>query len=308
MKFKISDQIKFISNERGAQKKSEASMKDRVCIVTGANSGVGFAAAKRLALGGAHVVMICRNAEKAEAARAEVTKLGPGAVDIVLADLASLVDVRRVAAELLERYPKIHVLINNAGIHSTTRTQTSDGYETAFAINHLASFLLTRLLLERLRESAPARIIQVNSQGHRFNGLDVDDVHWERRRYTGNRSYGASKTAQLMTVWDLAEQLEGTGVTVNAMHPGSVHSNVGSNNGALYPCFKGNVTDRTLMEVDVSGESIYWLAADSALNDVNGHFFNLTIDEKPAPHALDRDVGRRVWEISEELTGLAGSV
>jgi NAD(P)-dependent dehydrogenase (short-subunit alcohol dehydrogenase family) len=305
LKFQLPDQLQFMMNERAPQKKSDASLKDRVCIVTGANSGVGFAAAKRLAQGGAHVVMVCRSPERAEAARAEVVKAGPGPVDVVLADLASLDDVRRAAAELLERYPKIHVLINNAGFHSTTRTVTGDGYETVFAVNHLASFLLTRLLLDRLRESAPARIIQVNSQGHRFNGLDVDDIQFENRRYTGMRGYGQSKTAQLMTVWDLAEQLEGTGVTINAMHPGSVHSNIGSNNGALYLWFKRNVTNRMLTDADVSGESIYWLAADPELEGVNGRFFNLTIYEKPAPHALDREVGRRVWKITEELTGLS---
>ena len=172
----------------------------------------------------------------------------------------------------------------------------------------MASFLLTRLLLDRIRESAPARIIQVNSQGHRFKRLDVDDIHFENRHYTGMRGYGQSKAAQLLTVWDLAEQLEGTGVTINAMHPGSVHSNIGSNNGALYRWFKRNVTNRMLTEADVSGESIYWLAADPELEGVTGRFFNLTIYEKPAPHALDRELGRRVWEISGELTGLAGAV
>ncbi|MGI9592869.1 MAG: SDR family NAD(P)-dependent oxidoreductase, partial [Myxococcota bacterium] len=215
-----------------------------------------------------------------------------------------LEDVRRAASELLERYPQIHVLVNNAGLHSTSRTETAEGHETVFAVNHLASFLLTRLLLDRMKESAPARIIQVNSQGHRFNGLDVDDLDWQKRHYTGLRGYGASKTAQLLTVWDLAEQLEGSGVTINAMHPGSVHSNVGQNNGSLYRWFKKLVIDRTLSDPDISGQALYWLAADPALEGVSGRFFNLTIDEKPAPHALDREVGRRVWQASERLTGL----
>ena len=172
-------------------------------------------------------------------------------------------------------------------------------------MNHLAAFLLTRLLLERLKESAPARIIQVNSQGHRFNGLSLKDWNWDRRFYMGLRAYGQSKTAQLMTVWDLAEQLEGTGVTINAMHPGSVKSGVGLNNGWLYRTFKKYVIDPTLDEPEVSGEAIYWLAADPALEGVSGNFYNLTILEKPAAHALNREVGREVWALSEELTGLA---
>ena len=302
---KLPEQLQFLANERAEQKKSDAPMDGRVCVITGANSGVGLEAAKHLARGGAHVVMVCRNPEKAEAAKAQVKELARAPVDVVLMDMARLDDVRRGAAELLERYPQIHVLINNAGLHSTARTLTADGHETVFAVNHLASFLLTRLLLDRLKESAPARIIQVNSQGHRFNGLDTTDLDWSRRRYTGLRGYGASKTAQLMTVWDLADQLEGSGVTINAMHPGSVHSNVGQNNGTLYRWFKKLVIDRTLSDPDISGQALYWLAADPALEGVSGRFFNLTIDEKPAPHALDREVGRRIWQESERLTGLA---
>jgi len=305
MKWKLPEEFQFMANERAEQKKSDAPMDGKVCVVTGANSGVGLEAAKHLARGGAHVVMVCRNPERAEAAKAQVKELARAPVDIVLMDLGRLDDVRRGAAELLERYPKIHVLINNAGLHSTTRTLTDDGHETVFAVNHLASFLLTLLLLDRLKASAPARIIQVNSQGHRFNGLDVADIDWSRRRYTGLRGYGASKTAQLLTVWDLADQLEGSGVTINAMHPGSVHSNVGGNNGALYRWFKKLVIDRTLKDPDISGQALYWLAADPSLEGVSGRFFNLTIDEKPAPHALDREVGKRVWALSEHLTGLA---
>ena len=196
------------------------------------------------------------------------------------------------------------MLVNNAGLHSTSRTLTADGYETVFAVNHLSSFLLTRLLLDRLKASAQARIIQVNSQGHRFNGLSLADWNWEKRFYIGVRSYGQSKTAQLMTVWELAEQLEGSGVTINAMHPGSVRSNVGSNNGWLYKLFKKYVIDPNLDDPDISGQAIYWLAADPSLATTSGHFFNLTIHEKPASHALDRSKGKEVWALSENLTGL----
>lgn len=300
----LPEPLQFMANERAEQKKSDASMEGRVCVVTGANSGVGLEACRHLARGGAHVVMVCRNADKAAAAQVEVKALARAPVDVVQMDLARLDDVRRGAAELLDRYPKIHVLINNAGLHSTERTLTVDGHETVFAVNHLASFLLTHLLLGRLKESAPARIIQVNSQGHRFGGLDLDDLDWERRRYIGLRGYGASKTAQLLTVWELAKRLEGSGVTINAMHPGSVRSNIGQNNGPLYRWFKHQVIDRTLTDPDVAGQALYWLAADPALEGVHGRFFNLTIEEKPAPHALGRELRRRVFEASGRLTGL----
>ncbi len=305
MKLQLPEQIRFLANERAPQKTTDASLDGRICVVTGANSGVGLEAAKHLARGGAQVVMVCRDPKKAEAARAAVKELAAAPVEVVIADLARLAEVREAAATLLATYPRIHVLVNNAGLHSTSRTTTADGLETVFAVNHLASFLLTRLLLERLKESAPARIIQVNSQGHRFNGLDVDDVNWERRHYTGLRGYGASKTAQLLTVWELAEQLEGTGVTINAMHPGSVHSGIGRNNGPLYRWFKQQVIDRTLLDPEISGRAIYWLAAAPELASTSGRFFNLTREERPARHALDRDLGKRVFSLSEELTGLA---
>jgi len=303
----VPEQLQFIVNGRTKQKRSNASAQGRTCIITGATSGVGYETARRFALGGAHLVLVCRNPDKAELMRQKLSALTSAPIDIVLADFRRLEAVRLAAVQLLDLCPRIHVLVNNIGLHSTTRSLTPDGIETVFAVNHLAPFLLTRLLLERLRESAPARIIQVNSQGHRFNGLDMDDWNWDRRFYTGLRSYGQSKTAQLMTVWELADQLHGSGVTINAVHPGSVRSNVGSNNGLLYRLFKKFCIDPFLDDPAISGEAIYWLAMDPEPGRISGRFFNLTIAEKPAPHALDRELGRSVWALSEQLTGLASA-
>jgi NAD(P)-dependent dehydrogenase (short-subunit alcohol dehydrogenase family) len=165
--------------------------------------------------------------------------------------------------------------------------------------------LFTRLLLDRLISSAPARIIQVNSQGHRFGGLDLSDLTWERRRYRGLQGYGASKVAQLLTVWELAERLQGSGVTINAMHPGEVRTNIGMNNGTLYRFYQRYLIWWMLKAPVISGEAIYYLAAAPEMAEVSGRFFNLTIDEKPAKHALDRSLGKQVWSVSEQLTGLA---
>jgi retinol dehydrogenase-13 len=159
--------------------------------------------------------------------------------------------------------------------------------------------------MQRLIESAPARIIQVNSQGHRFGGLDINDLAWERRRYRGLQAYGASKVAQLLTVWELAERLEGSGVTINAMHPGEVRTNIGMNNGRLYQWYHRYLIWWVLKDADISGKAIYYLAAAPEMANVSGKFFNLTIEEKPAAHALDRQLGKQVWAISEKLTGLA---
>jgi NAD(P)-dependent dehydrogenase (short-subunit alcohol dehydrogenase family) len=300
------DELIFIPNSRMAPKTTTARLDGRVCVLTGATSGVGYHAARRLAEGGARLVLVCRNAEKAARVKDELERDHRTSVRILQADFSSLEQVRKAAAAVLDEYPRIDVLINNAGIHDTKRLLAENGMELVFQVNHLASFLFTRLLLPRILESAPARIIQVNSQGHRFGGLDLDDLNWERRRYRGLQGYGASKVAQLLTVWELADRLAGTGVTINAMHPGAVRSNIGMNNGLLYQWYQRYLLWPMLKDPRISGEAIYYLAAAPEMAAVSGRFFNLTIDEKPAVHALDRALGKRVWQISEALTGLEG--
>jgi retinol dehydrogenase-13 len=248
--------------------------------------------------------MVCRNPGKADNVRKEIVAQYGVPVDIVIADFSDLDAVRRAAQTLLSNYPRMDVLINSAGLHSTSRTTTKDGLETVFCVNHLAPFLLTHLLLEGLKQSAPARIIQVNSEGHRFGGLDLNDLNWEHRRYRGLQGYGASKVAQLLTTWEFADRLRGSGVTINAMHPGDVRTNIGNNNGPLYRWFQHNVTWHVLNDPVISGEALYCLAAAPEMADVSGRFFHLTIDEKPAAPALDREVGRQVWDLSMQLTGL----
>ncbi len=298
----------MLINEIKKQRTTNASLEGRVCIVTGANSGVGFETAKALAAHGAHVVMVCRNEARGLPAKAEVEKVAKGPVDLVCADLSVMAEVRALANTLLERYPKIHVLINNAGLHSTKRSTTVDGFETTFAVNHLAVFLLTMLLLERMKESAPARIIHVSSQGHRFGGLDLNDLHWEKRKFRGLKAYGASKTANLFFTWELAEKLAGTGVTVNAVHPGSVKTAIGRDNGPLWKAFHEQVVSRLLRDASMSGDALYYHAAAPELERVTGRFFNLTHEEKPHMHALpkpNRSLAKVVWLLSERLTGLA---
>jgi retinol dehydrogenase-13 len=298
------DELMFLVNRRAAQKTTEATMTGRVCVVSGSTSGVGLSAVRRLARGGAHIVMVCRNARKAEDVRLEIADRHGVPVDVVLADFSNLDDVRQAAETLLRDCPRIDVLINSVGLHSTSRILTPAGFELVFCVNHLGPFLLTYLLLDRLRQSAPARIIQVNSEGHRFGGLDLDDLDWRRRRYKGLKGYGASKIAQLLTVWEFADRLHGSGVTINAMHPGDVRTNIGNNNGPLYRWWLHNVTWHVLKDPVISGEALYYLAAAPEMADVSGRFFHLTINEKPAAHALDRELGQRVWDLSLRMTGL----
>lgn len=293
---------------KDGQLRTSATMEGRVCIVTGANSGVGFETAKRLAMGGAHVVMVCRSEARGLPAKQEIERVAKGPVDLVCADLSVMAEVKKLADTLLAKYPQIHVLINNAGLHSTTRSVTADGYETTFAVNHLSTFLLTLLLLDRMKASAPARIINVSSQGHRFGGLDLNDLNWDKRFYRGLKAYGASKTANLFFTWELADKLRGTGVTVNAVHPGEVKTQIGRDNGALWQAFHQNVVSRLLKDASLSGEALYYHAASPELASVTGRFFNMTQQEKPHSHAMpgpNRALAKMVWLLSERLTGLA---
>ncbi len=298
------DELMFLVNRRAEQKTTDVSMAGKTCVVSGSTSGVGLAAVRRLAHGGADIVLLNRNPEKAEAVREELVARSGVRVDNVTADFADLEAVRRAADELLQRFPRIDVLINSVGLHSTTRTVTKDGFETVFCVNHLGTFLLTYLMLGRMTENAPSRIIQVNSEGHRFGGLDLDDLDWSRRRYKGLKGYGASKVAQLLTTWEFADRLEGSGATINAMHPGDVRTNIGNNNGRLYRWWLHNVTWHFLKDPVISGEALYYLAAAPEMAGVSGRFFHLTVDEIPAKQALDRELGRRVWDVSLKLTGL----
>jgi retinol dehydrogenase 13 len=302
---KLPEELQFIENDRLVQKTTDARMDGRICVLTGATSGVGHQAAKRLARAGASLILVCRNLEKALEVKNELEHDHGKPVEVLQADFSRFADVREAAGYILDHHPRLDVLINNAGLHNTKRFLAGNGMEMVFQVNHLASFLFTRLLLPRLIENSPARIIQVNSEGHRFGGLDLDDLDWGKRRYRGLQGYGASKTAQLLTVWELADQLQGSGVTINAMHPGNVRSMIGMNNGRLHRWYQRFIIWPFLKDPVISGEAIYYLAAAPEMAGVSGRFFNLTIDEKPARHALDRSLGKMVWKISEELTGLA---
>lgn len=303
-KFEFPPELDFIRAGRLPQKTSTESMEGKICVVSGTTSGVGYQAAIRLAQAGAQLVMIVRNIEKAEKLCAEIRTFSTHEPQYYIADFSNMSEVRNVTEVILANFPRIDVLVNNAGVHMTTRQLTVDGYETAFAVNHLASFLITSLLLKRMVESAPSRIIQVNSEGHRFNGLDINDLNWEKRNYGGYGGYGASKTAQLMTVWELSDILKDKGVTINAMHPGAVKSNIGTNNGKLYNWFSKYLIQPTLKSPEISGEAIYYLASSPEMEGISGKFFNLTNEEIPAPLAQNRALGKQIFQRSKELVHL----
>jgi NAD(P)-dependent dehydrogenase (short-subunit alcohol dehydrogenase family) len=299
------EQLIFIPNGQKPVQKTDARLDGKICVITGATSGVGYQAAKRLAEGGASILIVCRNPEKGETVANELKQEYDTESQVILADFSNLDQVRSAAQAILDSGTNIDVLINNAGIHRTTRTLTPEGHEIVFCVNHLASFLFTRLLLERMLENSPARILQINSQGHRFGGLDIDDLTWAKRRYRGIQGYGASKVAQLLTVWEFAEKLAGQGVTINAMHPGEVRTNIGMDNGPLYRFYQNVLLRPILQAPEISGEAIYYLAAAPEMETVTGRFFNKTTEENPTTFALDRVMGKKIWERSEKLIGLS---
>lgn len=302
MKKPLPEQLRFLQNRNAVQAVSEIRMDGKVVVLTGGTSGVGLSAARRLAQYGASLVLVARNQAKAETIKHELEDQYKAKVDVVIADFARLDDVRNAARQILTNTPKIDVLINCAGLHSTKRLFSEDGFELVFAVNHLASFLFTRLLLPRLKESAPSRILQINSEGHRFSRFHENDPNWKKHLYTGLKSYGASKTAQLLTVLTMAEELKDTGVSIHAMHPGDVLTAIGQNNGALYRWFFRHFTSKMLKDPAISGLAIHHLVTDPSLLTKSGTFFHLTIEETPAKHARSLEQAKLVFQKSLEWT------
>jgi len=279
-------------------------MEGKVCVVTGATSGIGLEAARGVAELGAHVVMIGRNPDKAEAAAGEVRATAKGPVDVMLADFASLKDVGALAREVAERYPKIDVLLSNAGVYRVRRTVTGDGFEEMFAVNHLAAFVFVNSLLDRLRASAPSRLVIVASAAHYGATLDFDDLQSERR-FRSMRVYSKSKLANVMTGYALARRLEGSGVTVNSLHPGFVATNLGSGNRIPVKPFMVlfRLTGRAISVKDGADTPIY-LASSPEVEGVSGKYFDNREEKMSSPQSYDEDAQERLFMVSESLTGL----
>ena len=301
---KLPNELMFLKNSKAVQKLSNESMKGKIVLISGSTSGVGYEALKRFAQAQADMIMVCRNLVKAKEIKADIEKQYEVSVDYFIADFSDLNQVRLAAQAIIKKYPHIDVLINSAGLHSTKKIYNKDGYELVFTVNHLATFLFTQLLIPTMVQSSPSRIIQVNSEGHRFNGFNINDLGFHKRLYNGLKSYGQSKTAQLLTVWQMAEDLADTGVTINAMHPGGVRTNIGNNNGRLYRWFLHHVTWHFLKDPKISGEALFYLGSSPDLNHVSGKFFNLTIEEIPAKHALNPVLQKKIWDKSVEMTQL----
>lgn len=281
-------------------------MRGKVCMVTGANAGIGRATALGLAKTGATVVMVCRNRDRGQEALARVQQESSNSsVRLLLADLSSQASVHRVATDFKALYPALHVLINNAGIIPRRRILTEDGLETQFAVNHLAYFLLTALLLDVLKAGAPARIVNVSSQLHGRASLDFDDLQSESG-YNRTLVYARTKLANVLHTYELARMLEGTGVTANCLHPGVVATNLLADATGLPRVIR--LAARVVRASPEAGaRTSLYLATSPEVEGVTGKYFARERAVPSSEASYDQPAARRLWRISEELTGLSSS-
>jgi len=284
-----------------------ASMQGKTALITGANSGLGKETAVALARAGATVVFTSRDPQKGEQTAADIRQRSGADVALMPLDLASFPSIHALADDFLQRHDSLHVLVNNAGLILTERTETEQGFETTFGVNHLGHFILTQLLLDRIKASAPARIINVASRAHRFarNGLDFDDLQLTNS-YGGMQAYGRSKLANIDLTRELARRLEGSGVTVNALHPGGVNtgfSHDGDTNG-LYS-FLWSLAKPFLRSPEKGAQTSIYLASATEVEGVTGKYFANSKEAQPTSIAQHDEAARRLWTASEELIAQA---
>ncbi len=281
------------------------SMQGKACMVTGANSGIGKATALGLAQVGANVVMVARDRARGEVAQNEVkAKSGNNSVDLLVADLSSQQSIRQLVENFKQHYKQLYVLINNAGVFMLTRRETVDGLEITFAVNYLAPFLLTNLLLDVLKASAPARIVNVSSEAHENGYIKMDDLQ-AKKNYRSFRAYGQSKLALVMFTYELARRLQGTGVTANCLHPGFVATNIGQSGvvPVARPVAKFVLSFLGISPEEGAKTSIY-LATSTDVEDVTGKYFVKSVIRRSAPISYDESLQRQLWEGSAKLVKL----
>ncbi len=280
---------------------------DKTVLITGANSGLGKAAALGLAGQGAHVVMACRNRKRGEKARAEIVKAtGSQRVDLIVADLSTTTGVRGLADEFRSSHERLDVLMNNAAILTGTRHVTAEGHELQFFVNHLAYFMLTHLLLDMLTANAPSRIINLTSTAHSSGTIDFNDIQYEKH-YKGYKAYARTKLMNMVFTYELARRLEGSGVTANCVHPGVIHTNLLRNFSFVLNAMFSLL--RVFFKNPGEGaQTPIYLAASPEVSDVTGKYFKYCRTLGSSEESNDPDVQRRLWKVSESLTGLTTSI
>lgn len=277
------------------------SMKGKVALVTGANTGLGKVTSLELARQGATVVMLCRNADKGRAAVEEVKAASNNPnVELLVGDVSSQSSIRAAVKQFTAKHPALHVLVNNAGVNLGTRQLTPDGYEATFATNHLGPFLLTNLLLDALKAGAPSRVITVASGAHKMGKLNFDDLQFEKK-YRGMGAYAQSKLSNVLFGYELARRLKGTGVTSNLADPGVAATSLGSDQWIFRLIVKLPIVPKA---EDGAATSVY-LATAKEVEGITGQYFIKKKPAKSSPLSQDEGLARQLWDVSAKLTGIA---
>jgi NAD(P)-dependent dehydrogenase (short-subunit alcohol dehydrogenase family) len=277
-------------------------MNGKTVLITGANQGIGKESAIALGKMGAKIVMVCRSEEKGRAALRDVEAAGAKGVELLLGDMSKQADIRRVASEFLAKHDRLDVLLNNAGVLVTSRRETVDGIEETFATNHLGYFLLTNLLLDVLKKSAPARVVNVSSEAHRRAAVRWDDIQM-KSGWSSFASYGQSKLCNILFTRELAKRLEGTGVTANCLHPGVIASGFGQTYGG-FTSFLIKLAHPFMISAEKGARTQVYLASSPEVDGVTGKYFDKCKEKRPNRAAQEADAPARLWALSEALTGL----
>ncbi|XP_019566534.1 retinol dehydrogenase 13 [Rhinolophus sinicus] len=288
---------------------SKATIQGKTVIVTGANTGIGKQTALELARRGGNIILACRDMEKCEAAAKDIRRVTLNHhVNARHLDLASLKSIREFAAKITEEEQQVHVLVNNAAVMRCPHWATEDGFEMQLGVNYLGHFLLTNLLLDKLKASAPSRIINLSSLAHVAGHIDFDDLNWEKRKYDTKAAYCQSKLAVILFTKELSRRLQGTGVTVNALHPGVARTELGRHTGMYNSAFSsfmlGPIFWLLVKSPQLAAQPSTYLVVAEELEGVSGKYFDGLKEKAPAPEAEDEEVAQRLWAESTRLVGL----
>jgi len=275
-------------------------MKDKICIVSGATSGIGKVTATALASQGAQIIMLCRNKDKGEQVKEEIIhKTGNTNIRFFLVDFSSQKDIRKAAEEINASVPHIDLLVNNAGAFYDKRTVTEDNLELTFAVNHIGYFLLTQLLLDKIKKAPKARIVNVASQAQMMGSIYFDDINLEKG-FMPMKAYAQSKLANIMFTFELAEKLKDTGITVNCLHPGVVNTGFSKNGTSLFTTLF-NSASRFFMTPEQGAQTSIWLATSPEVEGISGKYFARKKEIRAKKIAYDKQARKRLWELSEQV-------
>ncbi len=277
----------------------------KTVVVTGASDGVGKETAARIAEAGATMILVCRNPTKGRAVAERMRReAGNEAISVLKADLSSFDEVRRVAGKIRERCDRLDVLLNNAGALFMQRRESTDGIEMTWALNHLSYFLFTHELLDLLKASAPARIVNVASAAHHRGTINFDNLEGHSS-YSGRNAYAQSKLANILFTSELARRIAGSGITANALHPGFVRTRIGSNNGLLVRLVIRAMMRTSGISVADGGKTSVYLATSPDVEGVSGGYYDRCAPARSSPESLDESIARRLWQVSAERIGIA---